>query len=160
MPDWEMFFWVFVKMWSIKVEVVLIALVGQSINWLRRYIEQNSLYLFISGNKFLSSFLISFDLLRIYLSWKSKFVLKSRRTYISLSSLSASDSVIICCKSWLWLMGLYIIPADIGFFWKQKINENVFYIVSNTSFPVKTNVISNITSYPSTFLFLSFRTML
>ena len=38
-------------MWSIKVEVLLVILVGQSINWLRPYIEQNSLYLFISGNK-------------------------------------------------------------------------------------------------------------
>ena len=33
---------------------------------------------------------------------------------------------------------------------KQKINENVFYIVREIIFPVKTNVISNTTSYPST----------
>ena len=78
--DWEIFSWVFVKMWSIKVEVLLVIMVGQSINWLRPYIEQNSLYLFISGNKFLLSFFISFDLLRTHLSQKSKFILKSPRT--------------------------------------------------------------------------------
>ena len=52
----EIFSWVFVKMWSIKVEVLQVILVGQSINWLRPYIEQNSLYLFISGNKSLDFF--------------------------------------------------------------------------------------------------------
>ena len=69
-PEWEIFSWAFVKMWSIKVEVLLVILVGRSVNWVRRYIEQNSLYLFISGSKFLSSILISFGLLRTYLSWR------------------------------------------------------------------------------------------
>ena len=49
---WEIFSWVFVKMWSIKVEVLLVILVGESINWLRPYIKQNSFYLFIQATNF------------------------------------------------------------------------------------------------------------
>ena len=55
-PDWKIFSWVFVKMWSMKVEVLLVILIVQSIIWLRPYIEQNYLCLFISGNKSLSIF--------------------------------------------------------------------------------------------------------
>ena len=46
--------YIFVKMWSVKVEVLQIILVGQPINWLSPYVTQNYLYLLISGNKSLS----------------------------------------------------------------------------------------------------------
>ena len=71
---------VFVKILLIKLEVIHIILVAQSVNWLRPYIEQNSLYIFKSGNKSLSIFLVSFGLLRTYLFLKSNFMLKSPRT--------------------------------------------------------------------------------
>ena len=45
-----------------------------------KLINQNSLYRFISGNKSLSIFLVSFGFLRTYLSQKSKFILKFPRT--------------------------------------------------------------------------------
>ena len=39
----------FVKIWSVRVEVLQVILVGQFINCLRPYIEQNSLYFLIAG---------------------------------------------------------------------------------------------------------------
>ena len=46
---WQILSWVYIKIWSIKVEVLQVILVGQFVNLLRPYIEQNTLYFFISA---------------------------------------------------------------------------------------------------------------
>ena len=50
-PGWEMLSCAFVKIWSIRVEVLQVILVGQFINCLKPYIEQNSLQFFNFGRK-------------------------------------------------------------------------------------------------------------
>ena len=67
-PDCKKFFCVFVKIWSLRVEVLQGTLVGQFINWWGPYSEQISFYFFIL------SFLVLFVFLNKhcpYLSFKS-----------------------------------------------------------------------------------------
>ena len=61
------------------MEVLQVILAGQVINCLKPYIEQNSFYLLISGQKSLKSFLILWILLRIQFPLNSKLMLKSPR---------------------------------------------------------------------------------
>ena len=61
-PDWEMLSCEFVKIWSIRVEVLQVILVGEFINCLKPYIEQNSLHFIISGEKSLKWFYFYFYL--------------------------------------------------------------------------------------------------
>ena len=61
------------------MEVLQVILAGQVINCLKPYIEQNSFYLLISGQKSLKWFLILWILLRIQFPLNSKLMLKSPR---------------------------------------------------------------------------------
>lgn len=61
-PDCKKFFCVFVKIWSLRVEVLQGTLVGQFINWWGPYSEQISFYFFIL------SFLVLFVFLNKHLS--------------------------------------------------------------------------------------------
>ena len=117
-------------MWSIKVEVLLVILVGQSISWLRPYIEQNSLYLLILGNNFLSRFLISFDLLkcicleRVNLYYNSKFRYLGRvpqvfKCFLRLTSDIVLNSLNIGTSSEMFVSTEYLsVPIKVRFYCK------------------------------------------
>ena len=76
-PNWEMLSRTFVNIWSIRVEVLQVILVGLFINCLRPCIEQNSVYFLISSKKSFQWFFILWVLLKMNLSFNSKSLLKS-----------------------------------------------------------------------------------
>ena len=122
---------VFVNMWSIRVDVLGVTLVGDFINSLRPKVLQNSRYFFVLDDTF-TTFLFSSPNIEPF--WY-KFIFRSPSIcHFPLNILSEFELFDSIFRNLVWSEGLQTIPAVLGF---------VFGIRSLTKtflFPVKYSI--------------------